>query len=361
MIDVELLKSAIDPIQFVEADVELHRVGNEWHGPCPLTCGMGQDRFRVRQDGYWACRQCDPRGGDLVSYVMRRDGVDFRTALASLAGWAGISFDNSLQQASVALAAPRLRIVHKPRSIEPSGDWKAAALEAVEQCEARLWSSDGERALTYLHEQRGLTSETIRTARLGFSVFCLIAGLTVPGGIVIPWFRKGEVVQLKIRTGSDEPGQKYRATSWANKERARGDGGHPYLYGVDDLEWRTTLCFAEGEFDALLLRQETGDLADVVSLGSASANLPDSARTLPLMYVRVLTLFDADLAGDTCTARLAQQIAGTRSVPLPPGLDITDMWRAGQDVRALVEPHVWSAEAPIPLLGAKRLKELPDA
>ena len=53
----------------------------EYSGPCP-KCG-GTDRFYVRPDGSFACRQCNPRGGDVVDFYQWYQGYDLN-ALADV-------------------------------------------------------------------------------------------------------------------------------------------------------------------------------------------------------------------------------------------------------------------------------------
>jgi hypothetical protein len=53
-------------------------------GPCPV-CG-GRDRFSINtKKQIWNCRGC-AKGGDIVDLVQHLDGVDFKTAVQTLAG-----------------------------------------------------------------------------------------------------------------------------------------------------------------------------------------------------------------------------------------------------------------------------------
>ena len=94
----------------------------------------------------------------------------------------------------------------------------------------------------------------------------------MPAGITIPWLARGELWQVKVRTRNDKP--KYLSVTWADAERADQDGGHPLLYGADNLSGRHTALLVEGEFDAMLADQVCGDFLDLASLGSASADIP---------------------------------------------------------------------------------------
>ena len=53
--------------EVVEAHGGLRRVGTEWTGHCPLC--DGHDRFYVRANGHFFCRQCLPDGSDAHRYV----------------------------------------------------------------------------------------------------------------------------------------------------------------------------------------------------------------------------------------------------------------------------------------------------
>ena len=65
--------------------IRLQGRGPERTGPCPV-CG-GKDRFSINvQKQVWNCRGCAQGGGDAISLVRHLDGLDFRGAVALLAG-----------------------------------------------------------------------------------------------------------------------------------------------------------------------------------------------------------------------------------------------------------------------------------
>jgi phage/plasmid primase-like uncharacterized protein len=65
--------------------VKLRRVGRELVGPCP-RCG-GADRFQVNPvKGVFFCRQCNPKGGDVIALQQHVDGSSFAQAVRVLAG-----------------------------------------------------------------------------------------------------------------------------------------------------------------------------------------------------------------------------------------------------------------------------------
>ena len=212
-------------------------------------------------------------------------------------------------------------------------------MSVVDDAEQALWASEGARARAYLH-QRGLNETTIKKYRLGYSpAWRTVAEMRVPHGIVIPWIAADNLSLVKVRTPSNEPGRKYVSVRWEDTDRARDDGGHPCLFGADNLTGSCTAALTEGEFDCMLLDQEAGNLLDVATLGSIDAPVPDDAVPLLLPAARVLLLYDDDDGGQRAMARLSGRYGGMSAVAVPEG-DITDYWRAGGALRDLVQPHL---------------------
>jgi DNA primase len=220
---------------------------------------------------------------------------------------------------------------------ESSGLPPADALALVEAAEKRLWTPEGAEALAYLRG-RGLTDETIRRHRLGWTPGVRL--LTADGirfwralGVVIPWFDGDRLALAKIRQPEG------RSPKYAEAFRDR-----PTLYpGLEGIRRDAPLVATEGEFDALLLGQELGELAAVVTLGSASAR-PEGATYLAMLPAPVWYLaHDADPAGDDAASRWP---ARKQRVRLPaPFKDWTEARQAGIDLRR------WWVEEAFPLNG----------
>ncbi|MCH7945140.1 MAG: DNA primase [Armatimonadetes bacterium] len=93
----ELVRSRIDIVDLVGQRVRLKRSGKNWTGLCPFH----EDRhpsFSVSPDiGRYKCWSCDA-SGDVFTWVMETQGVEFREALEILAKQAGVELTRGSRQ-----------------------------------------------------------------------------------------------------------------------------------------------------------------------------------------------------------------------------------------------------------------------
>ena len=321
MLDTQAIKANVNLIDLVGRYVTLHKESSsEMSGPCP-KCG-GHDRLHVTA-GWFFCRQCHERRGDAIEFVAWLNGLGFQAACGWLAG--GATTTPSVK------ATPRPVVGDGP----PPADWQAKARAILADAEAALWGDVGARARDWLH-QRGLADDTLKVWRIGY---CPGNGwyhdLFVPRGIVVPWLAGDVIWKLNTRRPAGE--RKYQAVR----------GSKSGLFGVDRLTGKADCTIAEGEFDTMLTWQIVGDLADALSLGSATGRLAD--RWLPcLLHVRRFWVAtDADDEGDKAVAHWLELTGERGRRVLPPGgyKDITEAWQAGVDLRA------WVMGAPVEAAG----------
>ena len=338
-----------DLLSLIERDTTLKRAagtnGGEWKGPCPF-CG-GDDRLCVwpnhPEGAQWWCRQCE-RGGDPIAYQVEHGDLTPREAGRLRRG------DETLQdgQRRPKGVRPRRTQAKPAPEARRSADlptWEtSAALAVVADCEKALWTAAGEKARTWLHDERGLTDATIRRWRLGHNPGTWrdddrkIHGLWTPRGVIVPCVAGDALWYLKVRRpvpsgGAYDPnlhGPKYRQVS----------GGKSALYGLPFLAGKRVVVICEGELDAVLLWQEAGDLVDVVAVGSASGR-----PALPFLVhlagaARWLVAFDRDGAGEEGATWWGEYSARVRRVRPLQGNDLTDFHQAGGDLRAWVTYHV---------------------
>jgi hypothetical protein len=108
------------------------------------------------------------------------------------------------------------------------------------------------------------------------------------------------------------------------------------LFGVDHLTGKPDCIITEGEFDAMLIWQELGDLADVLTLGSANGRIADRWLPTLLQFKRFWIATDNDIEGERAAQYWLTLTSERGRRLLPPGgaKDVTEAWQAGADLRS---------------------------
>ncbi|PIZ26057.1 MAG: DNA primase, partial [Chloroflexi bacterium CG_4_10_14_0_8_um_filter_57_5] len=93
MSQIDEIKSRIDIVDLISESVKLRRAGKNFSGLCPFHTEKTPS-FIVSPDRQtWRCfGQCG-EGGDVISFVMKKEGWNFGEALRSLAERAGVKLE----------------------------------------------------------------------------------------------------------------------------------------------------------------------------------------------------------------------------------------------------------------------------
>src|SRR5271157_171909 len=156
MSQIDEIKSRIDIVDLVSESVKLRRTGKNYAGLCPFH-NEKTASFIVSPDRQtWRCfGQCN-EGGDIFSFVMKKEGWDFAEALRFLADRAGVKLE---------AFTPR-----KQEEKEEHDRLRGLLEEAVLFYRHQLTATaDGKPALEYLHEKRHLTDPTLEAFGLGYA------------------------------------------------------------------------------------------------------------------------------------------------------------------------------------------------
>ncbi len=334
------IKSKLPVLDVVGETVALKRAGSAYKGLCPFHAEKTPSFIVSPDRETWHCFGCG-EGGDIFTFLMRRDGMDFREALAALAEKAGVEL--SERSAREDRRNKRLR-----GALEGAIAWYREVL---------LQAHQAERARTYLQD-REFSPETLErfaigyapntwealTKRLigrGFSNEELIgAGLASPSnrGGVIDKFRgriiipirdaSGRAVGLGGRILPDGEGPKYLnspAGPLFDKSRT--------LFGIDlakqAIRREKLAVIVEGYTDVMAAHQ-AGFGNVVASLGTA---LTAGQVALATRYADAVALaYDVDVAGEAATQRgLLEELGGVvtkvRVVRIPAGKDPDELIR----------------------------------
>src|SRR3989344_7089162 len=144
----QLIKGKLDLVQFIKNYIVLQPAGRNFKGLCPFHHEKTPS-FMVSPDrGTWHCFGCG-LGGDLFTFVMKYDNLEFGEALKVLAEKAGVEL----------------------RRISPQEYKQFGLLYEINDAASKLYVqalAKNEEALAYLIS-RGLTKETIEEFSLGFA------------------------------------------------------------------------------------------------------------------------------------------------------------------------------------------------
>jgi DNA primase len=153
----EQVRQSIDIVDLVGGYIQLRRQGRNYVGICPWHDDSRPSLNVNPERQSWKCWVCDV-GGDVFSFVMKAEGLEFREALELLAEKAGVELRPQQSGGGAQSSAGS----EKKRLLDVTA-W------AEEQFHRYLLESpDAEVARRYLTD-RGITADTVRKFHLGFS------------------------------------------------------------------------------------------------------------------------------------------------------------------------------------------------
>ena len=302
---------------------------------CPFHADSNPSLAVKPGDSTFHCFGCGAHGDAIAFLTKLNPGMKFPEAKAIVEGEA---LPQPRPVRPVATPRPKPKAAPKPEG------WQGFIRGLIEEGERALWSEEGEAARSYLNG-RGLQAKTIRAARLGMlaedrhdAAVYADRSIWIPAGLLIPWFDGPDVAMVNVRR-PDGCDPKYRTVRGSRR-------GKPYP-ATRAIQAGRPLVVVEGEFEALLLGQELGGLAPVVTFGSAS-DRPKGPALAPILsacpwYIAT----DADDAGEKSAE--GWSTASDRSVRVrPPGAfkDWTEARAGGVDLRRWWTDRLAGTESP---------------
>ncbi len=150
----EQVKRSIDIVELVGEYIPLRREGRNYKGLCPWHDDSRPSLHVNPERQTFHCFVCHI-GGDVFSFIEKREGVSFKEALSMLADRAGVRLTGSAGQSAGEPDQKRML-------------YQAAAWAEQQFHECLMRSDEGEVARSYL-KGRGITEESARRYRLGFA------------------------------------------------------------------------------------------------------------------------------------------------------------------------------------------------
>jgi DNA primase len=363
---VEQVRDSADLVGIIGEAVELKRTGSDYRGPCPFHGGTHRNFAVIPKKGRYYCFVCH-ESGDVFSWLMKRFGMDYPTAVRDVARRSGIVIPERPGRSG-------------PDPLEPLFGAVAAAQDWFTR--QLLEEADARPAREYL-EGRDLPLETAALLGLGFApagkrflpametlgieqALLLRSGLaaTRDDGSVIPRFRgrllfpihdlRGRVVGFGGRLLG--PGEPKYLNSPETEIFHKGKQLYNLHQAKSAIRKAESVILVEGYFD--VVRLVLAGIEHVVApLGTAMT--PDQGALLRRYAPTAVLLYDSDQAGLRASFRAGDELLRhgirVRVATLPEGEDPDTLARSGgaAAVEAVIGDAVDLLERKIQLLERK--------
>ncbi len=154
---IDEVKDRLDIVEIIGESVKLRKSGKNYSGFCPFHPNTRTPSFAVFPDsGTWRCFGACNEGGDVFSFVMKKEGWDFSEALRQLAERAGVELQPQTPE--------------QEAQDEEQGRLRELLEAAVTYFRHNLVETEaGKQALDYLHK-RGMTDATLEAFGVGYAL-----------------------------------------------------------------------------------------------------------------------------------------------------------------------------------------------
>ncbi len=357
---VDEIKQRLDIADIIQGYVNLNPAGRNLKALCPFHEEKTPSFFVFPDRQSWRCFGCGA-GGDMVSFVMKKEGLDFSEALKMLAQRAGVSLARR-KEAAEDKAADRLYGINEAAAqyyhdlllkapiAKPARDYvKNRGLTEEAVADFQLGFSSGEGLKKHLAELGYAEKELLALGLLGEKE-----------GRTYDYFRqrlmfpirdiKGKVVGFGARALDDS------LPKYLNSPQTEIFDKSGVLYGIDRAQGaireRKLAVIVEGYTDVITAHQH-GAANVVASMGTALTE--KQIKILRGLTRSLAFALDPDVAGDAATMRgieVARRSLDRQDLTMPTLLGTTSKLRAeisiiplpqGKDPDAVIreDPEEW--------------------
>jgi DNA primase len=147
------LRQRLSIVDVIGRRVSLVKRGQNFWGCCPFH-NEKTPSFSVNEDkGFYHCFGCGEHG-DIISFVMKSENIDFKTAISELADMAGIKMPEFKQKT--------------PEQIAAEENYVKITEDSAKIYQGLLYQDIGKHALEYI-KNRGFNDEMIKKYRIGYA------------------------------------------------------------------------------------------------------------------------------------------------------------------------------------------------
>ncbi|MDI6781689.1 MAG: DNA primase [bacterium] len=330
------IRDSIDIVELISEYVTLKKTGENYKGLCPFHTERTPSFVVNPKKGIFHCFGCQV-GGNIFSFLIKKEGIGFADAAKLLAKRAGISINIAAFQKS-----SEKEILYEIHDA------------AVSFYQNLLWSREGVTALEYL-QRRGLSKETLKKFKVGYAPS---AWRRLSDFLLAKTYPLERICQTGLVVQKDGESQGYdrfreriifpifdelsRPIGFGGRILNKTEGKAKYinspetplynkskvLYGLHlakESMRSQGVIVVEGYMDVLTLSQS--GFANVVA-ASGTAFTHEQIRLLKRYTEKLWLVFDPDMAGIAATLKsmdlLLEHNMDVRVISLPNGLDPAD-------------------------------------
>jgi len=351
---VDEVKQRIDIVEVIGQSVTLTKAGRTFRGLCPFHGEKHPSFYVYPEQQSWHCFGCNS-GGDVFSFIMKKQNIDFGEALRQLAQQAGVVIPSRFEPGAESGEKQRLYDINQAAA----GYFHNLLLN----------SPAGRAALGYV-KKRGINEETTKQFQLGYSQESwegLKKYLLERDYTEKEMLEAGLIIEAEDKKTHDRFRNKLMFPIFDVRGRVTGFGGRALddsmpkyinspqtplfdksstLYGInlakDAIREQNLAVIVEGYMDAITAHQN-GSNNVVASMGTAVTER--QVNILKRLTHNLALALDADAAGEEATLRAVGYEntldAEVRVIIMPEGKDPDDVIKEGKDSwQRLVEAAV---------------------
>ena len=325
---IDDIKQRLDIVELVSEYVNLQKSGRNFKAICPFHTEKLPSFFVFPERQSWHCFGACGTGGDVFSFIMKKEGIEFGEALHILAEKAGVTLVNT--------SNPQKETEDKQK--DRLFQINEAAAEYYHHL--LLNTSAGKTARDYV-AQRGLSSQTIEIFQLGFSPdswealrqYLMAKGYDetelITVGLLIERADRGNYDRFRNRlmfpirdiqghvVGFGARALDETLPKYLNSPQTLTFDKSNSLYGIDRAKTAirkdNLAIITEGYMDVITAHQH--DWENVVAF-MGTAITEKQLATLKKLTRNVILALDADTAGEEAISRSGEMSDKMLSVPL---------------------------------------------
>lgn len=290
-------------------NIEYKDYGEAYRMCCPLHEGNNPTSFALKKsNGLWFCHADCNTGGDLISFIMKKEDISFHDAVSLISNILNVNIDEIQTKQGVGVVTQNTR----------------KFMKLIESMKNRFTNYELPKGSYYdLNKYRGFNKETMSHFGMRYAKSFKYTNrdgkvVTMRNRLIFPIEYNGELIGMSVRRVDENDFPK-----WMHLPQGIKTG--KLLYNMDNVTPFEPIIVVEGILDVWKW-YELGFTNVVATLGS---NLSNEQELLLLRYTDTVYLcYDGDKPGKEASNQIINRIKykfNLFSIDLPDGKDPCDL------------------------------------